>query len=93
MNRNGPWNYVAGPSTLGIGVENLALVQQGVAVTMPHYGPRYNVRGSFMPLEGAGQFPLQQSVPMVGLRANGAYLSGAMALEALTDYNRALSKG
>lgn len=89
MGINGPYNYRAGPNTLGIGVDNLALERQGVGIDMPIYGPRYNVRGSFAPLMGGAQFPIVQELPHVGLRANGVYLSGTLALQALTDYNKA----
>lgn len=89
MGMNGPYNYRAGPNTLGIGVENMALERQPIAVDFSTYGPRYNVRGDFAPFLGAGQFPLAPSVPAVSLRANGVYLSGDMALQALTDFNKA----
>jgi len=89
MYKNGPYEYVAGPNTLGIGADNLALVRPPITVDPPIYGPRYNVRQSFAPLMGAAQFPLDVSVPRVGLRGNGVYMSGAMALSALTEYNKA----
>lgn len=84
----GPYNYVTGPSTLGIGVDNLALVQPGIAATPPIYGKRYNVQGSFAPLTGAAQFPLNFERPLSSLRQNGVYLSGDMALDVLTQFNR-----
>ena len=89
MAMNGPYNYRAGPSTLGIGVDNMALLRQPIAVDFSTYGPRYNVRGDFGPFQGAGQFPLAPAVPFVGLRANGVYLSGELALQNLTDFNKA----
>lgn len=90
---NGPYNYRAGPNTLGIGVENLALERLPIAVDFSTYGPRYNVRGDFGPFQGAGQFPLAPQVPNVGLRANGVYLSGDLALQNLTDFNNANKLG
>lgn len=93
MGMNGPYNYIPGPNTLGIGVDNMALVRQPIAVDMPIYGQRYNVHKSFAPLHGGAQFPLAVSVPNVGLRANGVYLSGDMALSALTDFNKANNMG
>lgn len=93
MGMNGPYNYRAGPNTLGIGVENMALVRPPITVDPPIYGPRYNVRNSFSPLVGAAQFPFVQSVPFVGLRGHGVYLSGDMALQALTDFNKSNKMG
>ena len=93
MAMNGPYNYRAGPNTLGIGVDNMALERQPIAVDMPIYGPRYNVQKSFAPLMGGAQFPLAVSVPNVGLRANGVYMSGQLALAALTDFNKANNMG
>lgn len=88
MFRNGPWSYRAGPNTLGIGVDNMALLRQGVGVDMPNYGPRYSPQKSMVPLAGAQQFPIVQSLPAIGIRANGAYVSGAMQLQALVDFNK-----
>lgn len=88
MSMNGPYDYIPGPNTLGIGVDNMALVRRPIAVDMPNYGPRYNVTRSFAPLTGGAQFPLAVSGPMVDLRANGVYISGDMALAALTDFNK-----
>jgi hypothetical protein len=86
---NGPYRYRAGPDRLGIGVDNMALERPPIASDFSTYGPRYNVRGDFAPFRGAAQFPLAPLVPNVGLRANGVYLSGDMALQALTDFNKA----
>ena len=83
------YNYIATPNTLGIGVDNLAFVRPPIATDFNTYGKRYNVRSDIRPLEGAGQFPLYVSGPTVDLRANGVYLSGEMALGALTEYKRA----
>ena len=91
--RSGPYSYRAGSSTLGIGSDNYALERPGIPIDSPIYGPRYNVHGSFNPLTGASQFPLQVSVPRNDIRAGGVYLSGSMALSALTDFNRANKLG
>jgi len=83
-----PYNYRAGPNTLGIGVDNMALERNPIAVDFSTYGPRYNVRGDFSPFLGAAQFPTAVYGPTTDIRANGVYLLGAMALQALTDFNK-----
>lgn len=90
---SGPYQYIPGPNTLGIGVDNMALVRPGIGTDEPHYGKRYNVRKSFSPLMGGAQFPLAQSGPMVDLRANGVYMSGELALAQLTEFNQNMAKG
>lgn len=84
-----PYRYRAGPDTLGIGVDNMALERNPIAVDYSTYGPRYNVQRDFAPFLGAAQFPIAPQVPKVGLRANGVYMSGDLALQALTDFNKA----
>lgn len=84
----GPYVYRAGPDTLGIGADNMALVSCKIAVNEPNYGPRYNVRGSFSPLTGGEQYPLSNVGPTNSLKANGAYLSGDFALQQLTQFNK-----
>jgi len=83
------YRYIATPNTLGIGVDNLAFVRPPIATDFNYDSRRYNVRADIMPLEGAGQFPLYNIGPMTDLRANGVYLSGQLALGALTDFKRA----
>ena len=85
--RSFPYFYRPGPDRLGIGVDNFALERPGIPVDEPIYGSRYNVRKSFAPLMGGSQFPLAPAVPAVDLRANGVYISGDMALQALADFN------
>jgi hypothetical protein len=82
---NGPYGYVAGPSTLGIGVDNLALIRGKLAIDEPIYGPRYNVRRDFAPLTGASQFPLGNIGPLTDIRGDGVYLSGQLVLGQLTE--------
>jgi hypothetical protein len=81
---NGTFNYRPGPSTLGVGVSNLALEQPGRAVDSDFYSPRYNVRRGmvigFPTVPNTGQF-----LPENDLRANGVYLSGDIALQGLID--------
>lgn len=93
MGMNGPYNYRAGPERLGIGVDNMALERQPIAVDAPNYGPRYNVHGSFSPLAGAAQFPYAPIGPMVSTKGHGVYMSGDMALDALTNFNKANKLG
>ncbi len=79
----GDYQYRAGPSTLGIGVLNLALEQPGRAVDQDFWSPRYNIRGAL-----STHFPtvpnMGQALPAYDLRANGVYLSGDIALVGLT---------
>lgn len=86
--RVGPYNYRAGPNSLGIGVDNMAFASYAIATDMPNYGPRYNVRKSFSPLTGGEQFPLSRFGPTNSLRANGVYMSGDLALQMLTQFNK-----
>lgn len=83
----GNYRYRAGPNTLGIGVENLALEQPGRAVDQDFYSPRYNVKGSLYT-----HFPtvpnIGQSLPAYDLRADGVYLSGAIAMQSLIDMQK-----
>lgn len=81
----GRYKYVPGHSNIGIGAENLALVQPGRAIDQDIYSPRYNVRGSFNVLGGAPAFQVAPAVPDYDLKANGVYLSGTFALQSLTD--------
>lgn len=84
---NGPYRYRAGPNTLGIGTENLALEQPGRAIDQDFNSARYNIRKEFKT-----QFPtfpnMGQALPSVDLRASGVYLSGDLELAALIQsYN------
>lgn len=89
----GPYQYRFGPNTLGIGVDNMALERPGIAIDNPNYGSRYAVLASFSPCEGGQQFPLTNIGPTNDLRHNGVYMSGDLALMALADFNKSLSKG
>ncbi len=82
----GKYRYRAGPNTLGIGVENLALEQPGRTVDADFYSPRYNVRGTLAPL-APGYVQLEPFVPDNSLRGNGVYLSGDFALTGLMTEN------
>jgi hypothetical protein len=81
---SGKYSYRPGPSTLGVGVSNLALEQPGRAVDADLYSPRYNVRRhmvlGFPTVPNTGQY-----LPETDLRANGLFLSGDVALQGLID--------
>lgn len=72
---NGPYRYRAGPVGLGVGVENLALIQPGLTPPFNFDAPRYNVRGSMNPFANA-TIPNWQSLPTMDLRGNGLFISG-----------------
>jgi len=86
--QNGPYFYHVGPNTLGIGIDNMALIRPHIPVD-PYQavGPRYNVRRAFSALLGGGQFPLAVFAPTVDIKANGVYLSGTIQLQALSNFN------
>lgn len=68
---------------LGVGAEGMALLQtQSLPLTDGFMTPRYMVRGSLAPLQGA-EVKFDRSVPTVDIRGNGAYLQGQLALQAL----------
>lgn len=89
MDMRSIYRYVFGPNTLGIGVENAALVRPmpPIAGGQP-YGIKYNILGSIKTHEQAAQFPLAKFGPDVDLRANGVYLSGQIDLMALADFQK-----
>lgn len=82
------YRYRQGPVALGVGVSNMALEQPGRAIDADFYSPRYNVRGGISPCGSMIGNPGTVSVPFNDLRANGVYLSGDIALQALIDLNR-----
>ena len=73
---NAMYSYAAGPSNLGVGVLNLALERPEIPLDFNFYAPRYDIKKSLGPLEGASQFPLVPSGTAIDLRANGVYLMG-----------------
>lgn len=80
----GGYQYRAGPNTLGIGVENLALEQPGRTVDQDFWSARYNVRRSISPrfdtFPNTGQY-----LPSYDLRASGVYLSGEVQLNGVIE--------
>lgn len=83
--RVGIYDYMVGPNTLGIGMDNLAFADYNIAIDEPIYGPRYNVQRSFAALMGGAQFPLAKSGPQFDLRANGVYMASELNLGMLTQ--------
>lgn len=81
---NGIYSYRETPSTLGVGVENMALRQPGLAISMNYYAPKYNVRGDLGPWK-PGYVKYYQDMPFRDLRADGVYMSGDLALAALSE--------
>ncbi len=79
------FRYKNTPDNIGVGVENIALSRPHGPVMGGTYGPAYNVRKS-VDILSKGFVQLAQDLPTVDLRANGVYLSGEMALQALSDF-------
>lgn len=82
------YNYVAGPRDLGVGVDNFALVKPDITPFMNYYGPAYNIHKSFKTRVPAMVSDGIIELPRADLRANGVYLSGQMALQALSDFEK-----
>jgi hypothetical protein len=82
---NGPFQYRAGPSTLGVGSENLALVAPGPPPMMNFQSPRYDPRRSIdvkfntFPQDGTGKLPYYD------YRHNGVYMHGEFNLTGLIE--------
>lgn len=81
---NGPYNYISRYRDIGQGAEVFALVGPYLPRAMQTYGPRYNVRGSINPILGAQPYAPKEG-PQADIRANGVYLAGDLALQALVD--------
>jgi len=90
---NGPYRYRLGAHCLGEGADVYALEQpQSLPIGYQHYGPRYNIRRTLSPNTGGYVGPDFQSGPLVDLKANGVFLSGALSLQALADYEDQITK-
>jgi hypothetical protein len=76
--------YRVGPSSLGVGVSNLAMEQPGRAVDGDFYSPRYNVRGGIN-LRAPQIATSMQMLPAYDLRGNGVYLTGDIKLQGLSQ--------
>jgi hypothetical protein len=83
-----PYSFRAGPVALGIGVENMALIQPGLAQFSNYYGARYNVRSN-VDVSAPAFVKTTVEGPAVALRGNGVYMSdGDIALQSLIEFNR-----
>jgi hypothetical protein len=82
---NGPYRYRQGPIGLGTGVRNLALVVPGLPQQAGPYhasnAVRRNMNVGFATF-GNGAAP---EGPMMSLRGNGLFLTGAWELSGLVD--------
>ena len=81
---NGPFRYRAGPSTLGIGAENMALVNPGIPADLNFYGSRYTP-GRSMDIRAPLIQQEAQSLPSGDIRGNGVYIPGEYDLAGLTE--------
>jgi hypothetical protein len=85
---NGPYRYREGPATLGVGVENLALVVPGPAPAMDFHSPRYDPRRS---IDVAASTYAQTdviSLPFYDLRQRGLFLTGGIDLSGLIEMEK-----
>lgn len=78
-----PYNYVAGPRDIRVGVENMALVQPQLTYGADPFRSSDMIVGTMNLREGgfAGGDP---SYPFTDLRAGGVYISGVLALQSLS---------
>lgn len=90
--KNGPYKYKPGYNTLGIGADNMALVSPGFPQLSNFYSPKYLVQGDLKPF-APGYAKTTQEMPDTSLKANGAYLSGEIALAALSEFNAKVENG
>jgi len=81
------YSYLVGRSGYGIGVENLALRQPTTLPVDSIYAPKYNIQNSLAP-QSPGFVKMYQNFVPVSLLANGVYFSGALALQALSDFEK-----
>lgn len=81
---NGPYSYVSRYRDIGQGAEIFALAGPMLPISATAYGPRYNVGGSINPILGAQAYSPKEG-PQVSLRANGVYMAGDLALQALVE--------
>lgn len=81
-----PYNFRAGAKGIGIGAENMALIQPTTLPVDSIYAPRYNVQRSLGPY-GGGALKYAQELPYVSVKGQGVYLAGDMAMQALIDFN------
>lgn len=87
--RNTPYHFRPGVRGIGIGAENMALIQPTTLPVDSIYAPRYNVQRSMYSYSG-GALKLAQELPFVSVKGQGVYLSGEMAMQALVDFNNSM---
>ena len=82
-----PYSFKRGFNGFGIGVEDLGFERPTSIPANTFYGSRYNVRKTLEP-QAPGYVLQGQSLVSVDLKGDGAYFAGAMAMQALSDFNR-----
>ena len=87
MPSNSPYGFRQGYNGFGIGIEDLGFERPTTIPANTFYGPRYNVRNCVEP-QAPGYVLQGQSLVSVDLKGDGAYFSGAMAMQALSDFNK-----
>lgn len=83
----GLYRYIFGRTGFGVGADNMALAQPTTLPVDSMYGPRYNVRRDLGP-HSPGFVKEQQNFVPVDLLANGVYMSGTLALQALAQFDK-----
>lgn len=81
---NGPYSYVSRYRDIGQGAEIFALAGPMLPISATAYGERYNIRGSINPILGAQAYSPKFG-PQADIKANGVYLAGDLALQALVE--------
>jgi hypothetical protein len=76
---------------IGIGVESEGFQRPTSLPSDNIYAPRYNVKGQLDPQQ-PGYLKLAQEFVPVSLLANGVYLQGTLALQALSEFEKAQNK-
>lgn len=73
------------PSGIGTGTERLGFMKPQTDPLYAPYDLRHSVRGDLKPT-ALGTLKLEQLFQPVGIRGNGVYLQGQMALQALAQF-------
>jgi len=81
------YKYKQNQTGLAIGSDGLALLRPHGPILGGTYGPRYNVKRNIDILRPAF-IQEGQALPSIDLRGQGAYLSGEMALQKLSDFEK-----
>jgi len=83
--------YIQGRTGFGIGAGAMALQQPSTLPIDSIYAAKYNVEKTLAP-QAPGYVKEQQNFVPVSLLANGVYFAGTMALEALSEFEKANAK-